>query len=515
MKHFYLYAIVFIAGAAVLAIEILGTRILGPFYGVSLFLWSALITVTLLALSVGYALGGRWADKKNKASFIYFFLAGAGLWCLLIPFLKGPVLIITEPLGLRAAVLLAAFILFVPPLTLLGMVSPFAIRIHAKSLNVVGRTAGDLYAISTIGSVLSALLTGFILIPNVGVGRLTFVVGTVLLLTAAVGLVLEFRSKALQTGISIIVVLAAIGSILIPFERPDPGQGLLAIEQSPYAEIRVLDVGERRYLLIDGGTHTIVDPKTWKSHLPYTAVVDLTREFFEKPGDMLLIGLGGGTIVKIFAREGWTVDAVEIDPVVIDLAREYFGLRENEGRIYSMDGRQFLITHDKKYDIIVLDAFGSSSIPFHLVTREAFGLVASRLKPDGILAINIEVRNWEDVLVRSLTATLKTQFQEVLALPAYEPAHIMGNVIILATQRRLADPQLQYHIDHSKIPPPGFKSNLSYRRDFAWQKRFIPETGAASVLTDDLNPIDLWSEEINLMARKDLHSYFEDLGLSW
>jgi MFS family permease len=171
MKKRYLYVVVFISGAAVLAIEILGTRILGPFYGVSLFLWSALITVTLIALSAGYAVGGRWADKGPKFARLLYLLVGAGIWILAIPILKHPVLVIAEPFGLRIAVLVAAFILFVPPLTLLGMVSPYAIRVRASSLDEVGRTAGDLYAISTVGSVVSALLTGFILIPNIGVSR--------------------------------------------------------------------------------------------------------------------------------------------------------------------------------------------------------------------------------------------------------------------------------------------------------------------------------------------------------
>ena len=195
MKNFFLYVIVFISGASVLAIEILGTRILGPFYGVSLFLWSALITVTLIALSIGYAVGGRWADKGAKMSHLSYMLLGAGVWTLFIPWIKQPVLIISEPFGLRFAVLVAAFILFVPSLTLLGMVSPYAIRVRASSLDVVGRTAGDLYAISTVGSVVSALLTGFILIPNVGVSRLTLMIGVMLLITATIGPVLEFKSK--------------------------------------------------------------------------------------------------------------------------------------------------------------------------------------------------------------------------------------------------------------------------------------------------------------------------------
>ena len=511
MQNLYLYVVVFIAGAAVLAIEILGTRILGPFYGVSLFLWSALITVTLIALSVGYAVGGRWADKGPKLSRLYYLLAGAGVWLLFIPWIKKPVLLIAEPFGLRFAVLIAAFILFVPSLTLLGMVSPYAIRLRASSLNIVGRTAGDLYAISTVGSVISALLTGFILIPNVGVNRLTLMIGVILLISASIGLASELKSRKKTLVVITILLISAIAFWIIPTGGADPERGLIAIEQSPYAEIRVLDMDNKRHLLIDGGVHTIVDPVSWESHFPYTAVIDLTRDFFEKPGNLLLIGLGGGSIVKNFAREGWIVEAVEIDPVVVEVARKHFGLNASEGRVFQMDGRQFLITHQETYDIIVMDAFGSSSIPFHLVTKESFGLIASRLKPEGVFAINLESNGWNGLIVRSLAATLKPHFSKVLALPAHGESDGLGNMVIFAANRELAATR---GTPQWKIPPREYLLSMDYRRDYAWDNRFVPETRHVPVLTDDLNPVDLWSEEINFIARKDLHSYFER-GLSW
>src|SRR5512145_1231763 len=172
MAHFALYAVVSISGASVLAIEILGTRVLGPFYGVSIFLWSALITVTLAALAAGYALGGRWADRGPRLARLGTLLAAAGVWTLLVPWLRQPLLGALEPLGLRAAVLAAALLLFAPPLLCLGMVSPYAVRLKADRLDAVGRTAGNLYAVSTLASVVAALATGFYLVPWVGVLRL-------------------------------------------------------------------------------------------------------------------------------------------------------------------------------------------------------------------------------------------------------------------------------------------------------------------------------------------------------
>lgn len=511
MEHLFLYVIVFIAGGAVLAIEILGTRILGPFYGVSLFLWSALITMTLIALSVGYAVGGRWADRNVRFSRLYYIIAGAGLWILLIPWITRPVLLVAESFGLRAAVLAAAFILFVPPLTLLGMVSPYAIRVRAASLNVVGRTAGDIYAISTIGSVLSALLTGFVFIPNFGVARLTFAIGALLLFLTLVGFLFHLRSK-LMSFISVLAIGAAVLALAkAPGQRADLEKGLIAVRHSPYAELRVVDTENGRHFVIDGGIHSIVDLDSYQSVFPYVHVLDISKLFFEKEGRLLLIGLGGGSVAKNFALAGWQVDAVEIDPAVVDVAYKYFGLDTSEARVFVMDGRKFLKEKDQLYDLIVLDAFGSSSIPFHLVTKESFGLAASRLKPEGVLAINVEALVWNHILVRSLAATLKPHFESVLALPTSHAPEVVGNIVVFASRRQLTliepiDPGVR---DLNYWKTPAFHQNR------AWDNRFVPEMSQASVLTDDLNPVDLWAESTNLTARKGLHRYFEQAGVSW
>lgn len=509
-KFWYLYLVVFVAGVSVLAVEILGTRILGPFYGVNLFLWSALISVTLIALSIGYLLGGRWADKGPKTDRLCYLMIGAGLWLLLLPVIKKPLMNLAEPLGLRLAVLTSALFLFAPPLTLLGMVSPYSIKLRTARLEEVGRTAGDLYAVSTVGSVVSALLTGFVLIPNVGITRLTILIGILLLATSSLGLILE-KKKVSGLLISSVIWLGCLSAFwLVPSETPQPEDGLLAIKQSPYAEIKVLDIENRRYLLIDGAIHTIVDPDTWESFFPHVAVIDLTRDFFSQPGEMLLIGLGGGSIMKNFAEENWKATGVEIDRTVIQLAGDFFGLQASEGKVYCQDGRQFLLSQEDTYDLVVMDAFGSSFIPFHLITKEAFGLIASRLNEDGILAINLESTAWNDLLVRSVTATLKSHFSLVQALPAHHDSEAFGNIILLAANRPLArtEPPPQ-----AELLPREYLQSMDYHRDYAWKNRFDPDIYEAPVLTDDLNPVDLWGEAINLNSRKALHQYFRSSDL--
>jgi spermidine synthase len=508
MTHLFLYIVVFISGASVLAVEILGTRILGPFYGVSLFLWSALITVTLAALSLGYTVGGRWADRGPRYSRLGWILAGAGVWLLLTPWIKRPILDAVEPAGLRSAVLVASFVLFFVPLALMGMVTPYAIRLKASRLEEVGRTAGNIYAVSTVASVVAALLTGFVLIPNVGVNRLLLMIGVVLLLGALIAVLAGRESKRAAAAVLAVVLAGGVVAGKGPSDRADPGRGLLAVRQSPYAEIRVVDWQDSRLLFIDGGGHTVVERGTWKTFYPYVMVMDINKFFFRNPGDLLVVGLGGGSIVKSFAESSWSVDVVEIDPVVAEVAREFFGLKEDEASVFTMDGRQYLITRDKQYDLIVLDAFGSSSIPFHLVTREAFGLIKAHLKPEGILAINIEADGWHDTLVRSLGRTLGEHFTRVLALPLAEPRNAFGNLVLLASNRdEMEFPEGMLGRPYDFLGEE-YMHEVVVTRNHAWNNRFEPDPEGVPVLTDDRNPVDLWAEKINRKARKILHGDF-------
>ncbi len=511
--------IVFISGAAVLAVEILGTRILGPFYGVSLYLWSALITVTLLALSIGYGVGGRWADRAPLYSRLSALLAAAGVWLLVIPWLRTPLFAGVESIGLRAGVLLVALVLFGPPLTLLGMVTPFAIRLRAKRVEEIGKTAGDLFAISTVASVLSALATGFWLIPSVGVMRLTQSIGLALLIAAAIAWIAGSRERAgarSRVGpAAILLALIVVGALVLAgAERFRTDPAIVAVRESPYTEIRVIDRDSRRFLLLDGGIHTVVDPASGATYFPYVPVVDLAKLFFDEPGRLLVVGLGGGSIVHSFHEDGWSVDAVEIDPSVIEVARDHFGLRPEQSRIHTTDGRRFFQQTDETYDLAVLDAFGSGSIPFHLVSREAFALVANRLAPGGVVALNIEALGWQDPLVAAIAQTLRTSFSDVIALPIAEPPDQVGNLVILAANRRL-----EFSEDRLGRPAlflgDDFLHWCSVQKNHAWANRFVPDLRGAPVLTDDLNPIDVLTEPASVAARKSLHANPSLRGVAW
>jgi spermidine synthase len=508
MNPIALYLIVSISGAAVLAVEILGTRILGPFYGVGLFLWSALISVTLAALAVGYALGGRWADRGPRAERLSLLLAGAGLWLIAVPWLRHPLLDLTSGLGLRSAVLITSTLLFFPPLMLLGMVSPYAIRLRARSLEEVGRAAGDLYAISTMASVVAAVATGFWLIPMLGVVRLTSAIAIALFAAAAIA---WFASRGRRAPIVPVALALAAALAAMGFARETGAThgGTVFLEESPYAQIRVLDVDDVRYLLIDGGVHTVIGRTSERPLHPYVVVSELAQDLFTAPGRMLLIGLGGGSAARSFAGRGWDVDAVEIDPVVARVAGAYFGLRPADARVTRMDGRRYLQSLEGKRDLIYFDAYGSSAIPFHLITEETFELAKSRLTPDGMLLLNLEAVGWDHPIVRSVAATLRRHFSHVIALPIAEPPTRRGNLILLAADRALDIPDSVLG-NPLEVIADDYEHWRVLQRNHAWDNRFEPAVEGAQVLTDDLNPVDLWAEEINRVARKELHELFAD-----
>lgn len=518
MKRPLLLLVVAVSGAAVLSLELLGTRLLGPFYGVSLFLWSALISVTLAALSVGYALGGRMADRGADGTRLATLLLAAGAWTLLAPVLRDPVLIVTGKLGLRVAVLVASLTLFFVPLALLGMVTPIAVRLRTHSLADVGSSAGEVYAVSTLASVGSALLTGFVLIPQVGAKRLLLLLGGLLVLTAALVYLSERRRAPAAAALLALLGIGACWRLTGPNPKHLPD--LLSVRQSAYGEIRVVNEDEDyRYLILDGGTHSLVRIGQWDSRHAYVAAAELVRNFFPGPGTMLTIGMGAGTLAKSYHRAGWAVDVAEIDPAIPEVARRYFDLRPADARITIADGRRFLAERPAtgqpaRYDFIMIDAFGSSFVPFHLLSREAFALAAARLTSDGVLALNLITTSWDDILARSVAATLKTSFRHVIALPNGEPPNTLGNIVMLASNREMTFPE-------DTIPNPYAVVADEYlhwktvEQNHCWDNRFEPNTDGAPVLTDDRSPVDLWGERVNLAVREDLHGYFKNKGLDW
>ena len=407
-----LFLTVFVTGAAVLMLELLGTRLISPFYGSSIYVWSSLISVTLVFLALGYFVGGKLTDRRPRLTMLYLFILLAGLSVVLLSLVDSHVLAATDSLGPRWGALCSAFILFSLPMFFLGTITPYAIKVMAKDLKDIGVTSGNLYGVSTVGSFAGAISTGFILIPNFAISTVLNLIA--LLLFAVV--VMGFIGAGKYYGLLFLPLLSVF---LLP-QLPQPELALakdirvLYETESLYGQIKVIDRGARRFLLVNGAVHAEYNLKTKEFTFAYLRLFEKTLKYFPQAKTFLGIGLGGGGIDNKFRAHGIEVDNVEIDPKVIEIAKEYFGF---DGEVVTADGRYYVQNSDKKYDLIFLDAFGGYSICPHLVTQESFTSIKNILSPNGILAVNS--MGWEfghstkDKFVKALYKTLKSVFPHV------------------------------------------------------------------------------------------------------
>ncbi|HEX7880680.1 MAG TPA: fused MFS/spermidine synthase, partial [Candidatus Eisenbacteria bacterium] len=283
-----------------------------------------------------------------------------------------------------------------------------------------------------------------------------------------------------------------------------------------YAQLRVIDKDELRHFIIDGGVHTMVYPGDWQTMHRYAIVTTSLTKLFPGHGRVLVVGLGGGSVVKAYRSAGWDVSAVEIDPMVTRFAHDYFGLDPSEAEVTHMDARRFLRKKNGTWDLIVGDAYGSSSVPWQLLTREYFEQMKERLNEGGVVALNLECVGWDDILIRSAAATLKTSFRYVRALPTSEPPDALGNIMLLASDRPIDIGDTIAAFGHPKdFVPDTYRHFAVLQELHAWDNAYEPKTEGAPIMTDDRTPVDLWSERINWVARKDLHEYFAKDGTSW
>lgn len=491
--------VVFLCGAILMGLEMLGSRVLAPSFGNSIFVWGSLIGVFLSALAVGYYVGGLLADARPLRPMLGVPIAGAGLLVLAIPHLAGPVSGLAG-LGPRLGPLLAATLLFFPPTVLLGMVTPFAIRLQGASVPQLGRAAGRLYAVSTVGSIAGTLGTAFFLVPAVGVTDLLRYLGTALLLLggglAAAGA--RWQVKAALAGI------AALAVLLSPLRPVDvelaPDGRLLRVlyrKDSLYHHIRVVEGGGARYLRFDNSWQSgmsLADPA--ESVFPYPDYFHLAMVLRSNIRNVLFVGLGGGQAPKRFLRDyPWVqVDVVELDPEVVRVAREYFFLPDDPRlRVVVEDGRRYLEKTDRRYDLIVLDAYYADAIPFHLTTREFFRLVKDRLREGGLVTANVigALEGRRAALFHAVYRTVAEVFPERYVFPVYwsvDPSpRSMRNIILFAGNGPTLSPaDIEARVEEAR--------QMGVRQDVL---RLTKELYAATlplidvpVLTDDRAPVE-------------------------
>jgi spermidine synthase len=482
----WLGALVFLTGGVILVLEIVGARLISPVYGSSLYVWSSLITVTLLSLAIGYETGGRLADRYPIHATLQWLLGLAGTAILLVPALRRSVLDASTGLGMQAGTLAAAAILLLVPLVLLSAAGIVVARAATRSLDRLGRGVGRISFYSTLGSVAGALLTAHVLIPHFAVSHIFYGTGAVVIASMAL---VALDRRRLGVALATMIVAAAAGAI--PIGMPEKLEAdVLFRSQTFYGELRVLEDKPYRYLLLDGIHQSLWSSATQENIGHYIQGLELGPLL--SGGDRaLVLGLGAGTLPVILERyHGMVADAVEVNPEVVDAARRYFAF-STKGTTFVEDGRTYVRRcAPATYDLIVLDTFSGDAIPYHLLTRELFEEVRRILRPAGVLAVNctglFRPKRGVSADVRALAATVQTAFPELHAYALRGPDEIgkeeaVGNVLLFASARPL-------------VPPPASQWRTAIRpvvTDMLSQEIAARDRQGGLVLTDDYNPIDL------------------------
>lgn len=437
-------AAVFLSGAALMGLEILGSRVLAPVFGNSLFVWGALITTFLAALALGYSLGGRFADRRPDPGMLAALLAGSGV--LLFVIFASPEVLLDAlgriPVPERFRALFASALLFGPPSVLMGMVTPFAVRLAARDITTVGSAAGRLSALSTAGSILGTFATAFFLIPTFATRPILFSLGVALLLASLLVPAPRF-GRRLAVAVVAVAAGAAVYVVAPGILRPPVPVGTLVYEkETAYHRLRVVDQGLRRALFFDRMTQGFAPVRPGlEMDQNYADGLVLGLALAGDPRSIVAIGLGAGmaqTVLSTHAPEIATA-TIEIDPEVVDVARRFFRFApDGNDRVIVGDGRRELAALAVPTDVILLDAYFSESIPFHLVTEEFGTLCRQKLTPKGALAVNYAglLTGKGNALFWASVKTLKRVFPNVYIfsseLAAGQPTFI-ANAIVVAT----------------------------------------------------------------------------------
>lgn len=471
--------------------ELVGSRIMGPYFGTSMFVWTSLIGVILGSLSLGYWWGGRIADKKpNLATFaLIIFFSGATIG--IIGYVKDAVFIFFEHAirDIKWGSLLSSLVMFSIPSVLLGMISPFAVKLRLNNLSSSGTTIGTLYAVSTIGSIAGTFLAGFFLIPSFGSTSILFFLA-ILLITLSLIIVPKKLVKIKIFSILLCLVsYAALGPLHTHFEK----QGI-TIRDTAYNSVRI-------YLATDPKTKQ--DIKLLKINnefssamflhsdelvFEYTKFYHLAEHFNPGFKKALMLGGAGYSYPKEFLKKFPESDlhVVEIDPTLTTLATKYFDLIPNKHlHIHHQDARVFINRTNEKYDVIYGDAFQSMSPPFQLTTQEAVKKYYSVLNNNGVILVNIisAIEGGQGEFARAELATFKTIFPQTYLFPITNPTegNKVQNIMLVA----LKSPQI-----------PSFKNKdntLQTYLDNVWKKE-IPND--IPLLTDDYAPVDFYLNKV-------------------
>ena len=399
MNKYKLEITVFLSGALTMMLELIAARVLSPYVGSSNLIWTTIIGIMLTSMSIGYWFGGKMADKnkENDIRMLSNFLLISAIATSFIPILEVEFIDVLSKLSsnLIFVAIICATITFGIPSFLLATVSPIAVKIKNSSMDNVGATSGKISSLSTIGSIFGTFFAGFILIPNLGVRNI--ILGcSILLWILSVYL---FHKKDKKYIVFVIIELIAIvglnllGGYLFKIENPEITRDV----DSEYSRIWVtnLNVGENTYktLQVDTGLESYMNQETGEMGARYLYYYDLFEYYNKEAKDALMIGGAAYTYPMHYLKKyaDKTIDVVEIDETMTQIAQEEFGLDKNNPNLglITQDGRSYLNYNQKKYDTIFIDAFKGLNAPFELTTYEAMQKAYNSLNNNGIVITNI------------------------------------------------------------------------------------------------------------------------------
>ncbi len=486
----WLLLLAFSVGAASMAVEIVASRLLAPYFGASLFVWTSLILTILVALAVGYWFGGVAAERGAGRVFL------GALLCASAALLSAGVLISRgfsssllsaiaawpdASLGLFVGSLAAAIAVFAPPVVLLGLAGPILVKGLASGRDT-GKASGLYLAWSTAGSVAGTLLPTLVLVPYLG-SRTSFSLIAAFLLVLGVATLVGGKGAASALVVAPFMILSAgLGT-------PTPSPAVLAERESPYQFTRVSEAGGWRYLTFNEGmgVQSVLPPDGQPTgmYYDYFGLLPLLR-----PGlrSTAIIGFAAGTAAKQLTAllppgdPKPRIVGVEIDQTVLDLARLYFGADGLGADLVCQDGRAFLATTEDRFDAIIVDAYSTQLyIPPHLVTREFFAQAKSRLEPDGILAINVNASGPDSPLFQGIANAVAANFRRLSVIP------VSGywNYVLLASDGGI---DLAGAMDRLPAGSDRIKGDLL--------SAFDHQAGARPLFTDDWNPVEYLTDSM-------------------
>jgi spermidine synthase len=476
--------LVFVVGMGSLGAEIAAVRLLSPYFGASTIVWANTIGVVLVALSLGYWLGGRLADRRPDMRGLCAVALLAAALLALVPFAADPLLdVAVEALdsvsaGAFVGSLLGVLGLVAVPVLLLGAVAPYAIRLGVSTLEEAGRVSGRLYAISTAGSLVGTLSAALLLIPLVGTRRTFLVFAFAIAAVAVLGLLPARRWVAVPAAILALMALpvgtlkAQTESGRVIYETDTAYQYARVVERDDGTRILELNEGQAQHSLLRPGM--VLTGGYWDAMLalPFAG---LTHE----PERVAILGNAAGTMARAYGRlfPDTAVDGVEIDAELSDIGRRFFDLGGPRLTLHHEDARPYLRRTGERYDVIAIDAYRQPYIPFYLSTREFFELCRDRLAPGGAIVINIGHPEGHAELEKVLAATIGEALEHVARDPFDDT-----NTLVVASEAPLSGRRLREGA--SRLPAP-LRSTAEATAD-----RLGPPLPGGDVYTDDRAPVE-------------------------